>query len=145
MVMVRRARNFIVYLAALFISGLFAFWGRSGPVWAEDAKVDHSAKVFHESFRVAQFQIENRNRVVEVNRIPLYNARSWDQFFGSDGRLIPAIEANAASQREEIIKKIQDKLEKNSPLDIEEIGLLQSIENARQIELLRQQLNSLQR
>lgn len=54
MTAVRKARSHLVYLFALLISGIFSLFGKPAPSWASEASQQHHARVFNESFRVAQ-------------------------------------------------------------------------------------------
>ncbi len=89
---ITRAKNYLRYLMAFLVVGLFSVVGRAAPSWAEAAKAERSAKVFQEEFRVAQNQIESEKgnlweSIFEVNtrttdspkdsRLEFNNPKGW--------------------------------------------------------------------
>lgn len=113
MTAVRKARSHLVYLFALLISGIFSLFGKPAPSWASEASQQHHARVFNESFRVAQTNTTADPRYIKLqtkdsNTRAVFPANQRDVFPdnpASDRAVFPAGERavfpdNPAATRE---------------------------------------------
>lgn len=147
MATITRAKNYFVYLLAIFISAVFAWAGRPSPSWASEIKTIHTAKVFDdEIYRVAQADtnISTTDSNIFFGTIrPMTQVRLNYRINDNMPAALHPYLGNINQQLDGNLDVIRTKLAQNQGLDAAELSLLYSAQNSTQINNIVNQYNVL--
>lgn len=144
---IRRARHYITYLAALLISGFFSLLGRPAPSWAEEARGEHSAKVFHETLggpALAEERRSPRSQVLDEVGVSgrWLDAAQLIEITRLES-LSPAARAAFGGKVEGVLQTIESKARTGQDLTFEEALIFQTVQDGALLNALSQRINDL--
>lgn len=151
---IRRARHYVTYLMALFISGLFSLVGRHAPAWAQDVRSQQSAKIFSEVLQGNQASVQKKptGTSTAAQTEQLGDSRALkiipepgniNEREGRSATLNPELTPEANQQVNETMNRIELKLRNKEALTSEEFSLLAGVQNTARLNDIYMQLNTL--
>jgi hypothetical protein len=152
MATIRRARSYATYVLALAVSSIFSLFGRTGPVWAEEAVGERSAKVFHESisgdpaplYAQAQVKVLQRpDRSYTFENTPWPTDYSYPQNAPLFQYLSPGAKESFTNKFQGVFSDVESRVKGGQGVTESDVIFLQQVENQMVLDNLSKQVNDL--